>query len=513
MPRQLLPVQLPPGVVKGATPAATPGRWFDANLMRWNGGVMQPIGGWEAIVGAAFPAPVRELLTWRDNGGQRWAGCGLGNGEVWVFNFDTATKTRIDTPGSFVSTEPPGPPSGYGLGDYSAELYGTPRDTGTGLPPVNSSALLGDWWSFALFGQDLLVVSSNEGHLWRWSPTTPATPLAIVPGAPTGNRLVIVTEERHVVLAGAGSDPRRVQWSSQENPTDWTPTSTNTAGDLQINSEGMIMSVSHVAGGTLILTETDAHSLRYVGAPYVYGLQKVGESCGPVSPHAVASTVNVTAWMGPQGFFTWDGAPRTLPCDVQDWLFSIMNRDKAGSIFGVALPNFRELWWYFSDDSSTEPNRYVIWNYGENHWSVGRMTRTASDLVGITNLPIMAGLDGKLYLHEVGWLADNQPRLGEVYAESGDLTLGEGERTMHVVGLIPDIIRAGDAASYTLMGKWQPTGDEWTEGPFLYNTRGDGRIDCRFSARSVRVRIEANRDIDFAVGRPRLEIARAGGRR
>ncbi len=511
MPRQLLPAQLPPGVVKSATAASTPGRWFDANLMRWNGGVMQPIGGWASIPGAAFGAAVRRLLTWRDNSGQRWAACGLDNGQVWVFNFDTGISTRIDTAGSFLPLEPPGPPSGYGLGDYSADLYGTPRvDTGTLLA---GSALLGDWWSFALFGEDLLVVCSNEGSLWRWSPVTPSTMLAKVAGAPTGNRLVLVTEERHVVLAGAASDPRRVAWSSQENPSDWTPTSTNTAGDLQINSEGVIIAVSKVSGGVLILTETDAHALRYVGAPYIYGLQKVGESCGPVSPHAVASTVNVTAWMGPQGFFTWDGAPRVLACDVQDWLFSIMNRDVAGNIFGVALPNFRELWWFFADDSSLEPNRYVLWNYGENHWSVGRMSRSASDLVGITNMPIMAGLDGKLYLHEVGWLADSQPRLGTVYAESGDLTLGEGERTMHVTGLIPDIIRAGDAANYTLFGKWEPTQPEFVEGPLLYGTRGDGRIDCRFSARSVRLRVEAARDIDFAIGRPRIELSRAGGYR
>ncbi len=511
MPRQLLPVQLPPGVVKGATPAATPGRWFDANLMRWNGGVMQPIGGWEAIPGAAFPAAVRQLLTWRDNSGARWAACGLDNGALYTFNFDTGAMLRIDTPGTFLPMEPPGPPTGYGLGDFGKGLYGTPRvDTGT---LIKGSALLGDWWSFALFGEDLLVIASNEGSLWRWSPLTPTTKLAKVPGAPLGNRLVIVTEERHVVLCGAASDPRRVQWSSQENPSDWTPTTTNTAGDLQINSEGVIVCVAHVAGGTLILTETDAHFLRYVGAPYVYGIQKVGESCGPVSPHAVASTVNVTAWMGPQGFFTWDGAPRTLPCDVQDWLFSIMNRDTAGRIFGVALPNFRELWWFFADDSSTEPNRYVVWNYGENHWTVGRMTRSASDLVGITNLPIMAGLDGKLYLHEVGWLDDTQPRLANVYAESGDLTLGEGERVMHVSGLIPDVIRSGDAAAYVVFTKFQPTGPESMQGPFSFTTRRDGRIDCRFAARSVRLRIEAARDIDFAVGRPRIEVSRAGGYR
>jgi hypothetical protein len=281
---------------------------------------------------------------------------------------------------------------------------------------------------------------------------------------------------------------------------------------LQINSEGAVIAVASASGGTLILTETDAHLLRYVGPPYVYGLQRVGESCGPVSPHAIASTVNVTAWMGPQGFFVWDGAPRPLPCEVQDWLFSVMNRDSAGRIFGVALPNFRELWWMFCDDSSIEPNRYVIWNYAENHWSIGFLSRSASDLVGITNLPIMGGLDGKLYLHEVGWLADGQPRLSSVYAETGDITLGEGDRIAHVSGIIPDITRFGDAADYRFLGKWQPGGSEFPLGPYKFNTRADGRIDVRFAARSFRMRVEAARDVDFAVGRLRVELTQ-GGRR
>jgi hypothetical protein len=302
-----------------------------------------------------------------------------------------------------------------------------------------------------------------------------------------------------------------VQWCSQENLSDWAPTPTNTAGALQIASEGLTMCAAAVSGGTLILTETEAHLLRYVGPPYVYGLNKVGDGCGPVSPHAMASTVNVTAWQGAQGFFVWDGAPRALPCDVQDWAFATLNRDRAGWVFGVPLPNFRELWWFFADDSSLENNRYILWNYAENHWSIGRMSRTAADRVGVGQQPLMAG-DGKVWVHELGWLADGVTRVGDVFAESGDVTLGEGDRIMHVLGVIPDITRSGDAAEYRFITKPYPNGPESVVGPFDFDTRGDGRVDCRFSSRSVRLRVQGARDVDFGVGRMRLEVAQ-GGRR
>ena len=106
---------------------------------------------------------------------------------------------------------------GYGLADYGESTYGTARDA-SDIGVQDIAATMGDRWSMDTFGQDLLVVPTQDGKLYRWTPTTPAVLPVLVAAAPVNNRGVIVTDQRHVVLYGSGGDPRNVAWSDQENP-------------------------------------------------------------------------------------------------------------------------------------------------------------------------------------------------------------------------------------------------------------------------------------------------------
>ena len=186
-----------------------------------------PTGGNVALPNTTVADLPRDLLTWHDNTMTRWAAFGT-DSKLYAYNCDLQVLTDI-TPAGVGPLGAPGTADGYGLGDYGTDAYGTQRDA-SDIGPSDISSIQGDQWSLATFGEDLLVVPTQDGHLFRWSPLTPATLPVLVANAPVENRGVIVTDQRHVVLLGAGGDPRNIAWSDQENPDLWAPDVTNLAG-------------------------------------------------------------------------------------------------------------------------------------------------------------------------------------------------------------------------------------------------------------------------------------------
>ena len=515
MPR--VPQAPPPGIVRNATPEATPGRWWDCNLVRFRGGQIQPIGGNVAQPGSAVDDLPRDLLTWHDNNHVRWAAFGTDT-KLYVYRFDLQTLTDI-TPAGVAGLDPPGALVGYGLGDYGTDAYGTSRDAAD-IGPQDIAATMGDRWSMDTFGEDLLVVPTQDGHLFRWSPLTPTVAAALVTGAPDQNRGVIVTDQRHVVLYGSGGDPRMVAWSDQENPDVWIADVTNLAGNKMLVTQSYAMTAVKVADGILIFTGNDLHKMQYVGAPYAYGIVQIASGCGPISPRAVVSIGSFVAWPGTQGFWMYQGNVQPLPCDVQDWFYSLLNKQMVGRVFGSPNPAFSEIWIDWPDEGSIECNRYIAFNYSDaaHPWTIGVRTRTAADPSGTMDFPTVAGplgAGGSLFLEEFGWLNNGAERAatGEIYAESGNIYFSEGENRFHAKQLVFDATcSVDDMLGYRFFPREEPYDEASEFDTGLYSIVHGGLIDIRFSGRSVRMRMEAIKDGPFAVGRPRL-IVRAGGRR
>lgn len=533
MPRQ--PVAPPPGVARNATPEATPNRWFDCDNVRWRGGVLQPIGGNVLLPGTTVTDTPRDLLSWHDNTYNRWAAFGTDT-KLYAYNFSLQTLYDI-TPTGVGPLEQPGAPVGYGLADYGTSTYGTARDPAD-IGPQDIAAVMGDKWSLATFGQDLLVVPTQDGHLYVWDPTTPTVPATLVATAPIANRGVIVTDQRSVVLLGAGGDPRQIAWSDTESYTVWAPNVTNLAGSLQLVTQAYVMTALRVPQGILIFTSNDLHLMQYVGPPYAYGIIQIATNCGPISQRAPIAIGAFAAWPSQQSFWLYAGNAQPLFCDVQDWFYSMINRPMAGRIFGSPNPTFSELWWDYPDESSQENNRYICVNYNpqaptmggvystSRPWSIGTRQRTCGDFLGTMDFPVLGGVDpvagtGGLYLHEYGWLDNGNPRAsnGLIYAETGAITLGEGDKRYDVTQVVLDAVPEGIAPTtddpvfgFRFFAREQPhdIAGEYDTG--LYTVGHDGLMDVRFSGRSVRMRVEALNDGPLALGKPRLEM-RPGGRR
>lgn len=496
----LIPLNVPPGVVRNGTQfqVGTAGRWFDANLVRWSAGVMAPVGGWDKRDADAVSGARRDLYAWRDNAAGRRLAIGSNEG---LFVSAGGINVIDITPSGFA----PGRVDaiqgfGYGFGSYNVLSYGTVRpDPGGAFFEVAG-------WQFANWGENLIAMARHDGRIVEWT-LNASTPAEVITNAPVDNLGVFVTPERHLVALGAGGDPRRVEWSSQEDNTLWTPTATNTAGGFNLQTNGRIQAAINVRGQTLILTTEDVHVMNFVGSPFVYGRERVSGTGGVGSPRSLVSFRGGAAWLAEDGFYIFDGAVRKLPSDVEDFVLSDINEKQFSKVVGGDNKEFSELWWFYPQNDFQEPNRYVAWNYRDNHWTIGSLERTAFQTPGVFDKPILAATDGFVYDHEVGFSANGADIEDQRFAESGALDIGNGDRVMLATRLIPDEKTQGETQA-VFKTRFVPNGPEEVHGPFTLTDY----TDVRFTGRQVALRVEGAADRDWRVGVPRLE-AKEGGLR
>jgi hypothetical protein len=488
----LLPITLPPGIYRSGTEYSSKGRWYDANLVRFYNGTIQPHGGWRVKSMSAFTGKGRAMISWNENSITTWAAIGT-HSKLYAMGRD-GTLSDI-TPIGFVAGDADASlAAGYGGGPYGEEEYGTPRPDGTAIQPAGV-------WTLDLFGKYLLALQAKDGKLYEWQLNT-AVRAAAVSGAPSG-RACFVTEEGMAVVLAAGSVTRRVQWSDQRNNTIWTPTATNQAGDFDIETTGQMMLGKRANGTNLIWTDRDVHQMDYIGGTLVYGFRRLADRCGAISQNCVAVTDVATFWLGPSGFWTYNGYISPLPCEVLDYVFSDINTLQASKITSDVNSEFGEVTWRYCSSGSTEIDRSVTFNFREGHWAIGQDAR----LCGVDKQPFAYVLrcanDGYVYEHDVGtdWGG------AAPYLEGGPVEIGNGDTIAHVLRIVPDEKTIGDV-TVTFKTRNYPGDSESTQGPY---TMASPR-DVRFSARQARIRFDTARNTSWRVGTFRLDVREGGGR-
>jgi len=510
---QYIPLEFQPGLWKNGTLYQARGRWFDADLMRWSVGGLGPVGGWRTwgTGTTAVTGVPRTSLTWMDNRFRRWLAVGT-PAELYVY--DDAAQLFDITPTDFVAGRTNADPNtGYGNSTFGHSSYGTSRpDLGTPLPATI--------WSLDLWGEDLVGCTPDDGKVYQWDASV-GVPTAViaaqVANSPEYAIANIVTSERiHMVFGGTleavpvetDRDRRRVFWSDSEDNTDWTSTSTNLAGDQVLETKGDLLGAVKVRGQVLIFTTDDAHTATFVGLPYAYQFDRVGDNCGPVCINGVAVAGNTAYWMGrsAQGFFKYDGYVSTIACDVEDFIVTQMNESQASKVVAWHNTLFHEIVWFYPE--GVEIDSYVSYNYLEDHWSVGNLARTSTTSRGIFQLPILFDVDGNPYEHEVGGVYEDVDESVLIpYVESGPIQLGDGDRILSATSLIPDVTTLGDITT-TFYTRLYPTDSDTTHGP--YDMAAPTSV--RFTGRTVRMKCISDSANAWRLGVPRLEM-QPGGRR
>jgi hypothetical protein len=490
---ELLPLRIPPGVYRNGTEYQSKGRWSDSSLVRWFENTIRPVGGWRKRIASAVTGVPRGAIAWRDSAGDRWIGIGT-NSKLYVMN-ESGTLYDITPTGFVTGLATATTLTGYGNNVYGAFAYGVPRPELGSLTPAST-------WSLDTWGGFLVGCSSADGKLYEWDLNTSSDAVQIA-NSPEDCQGLLVTDERILFALGADGNARKIAWSDQEDNTNWTPSATTQAGDIELTTVGTIQCAKRIRGNILIFTDVDVHLSTYIGPPYIYSFERAGTGCGVISKNAVAVNDSACVWMSNSGFWVYDGFVKPLECDVGDYVFSNLNTQQNSKIYCVHNSAFGEVWWFYPSSSSNENDSYVVFNYREGHWAIGKINRTCGFDRGVFSTPVWLNSSGYIYDHEVGLDYESS----DVYAESGPVEIGDGKRVFSMTGLIPDEKTAGDVQA-RFSTKFYPNATEYNYGPYSMNSP----TSLRISGRQLAVRIEAARNADWRVGVVRLE-GKAGGLR
>ena len=392
-------------------------------------------------------------------------------------------------------------------------------------------------WSHDNFGEDLLLNPRDSG-IFYWdesngtgSAAVNLTTLANASDVPIIAKQVLVSDlDRHIIVFGANTlgtttqDPLLIRFGSQESLTDFTPTATNTAGDLRLSSGSTFVQAVETKQQILVFTDRSVFSMRFIGPPFTFGLQELSKNTTIMSPKSAIAIDDAVFWMGKDTFYIYAGQTQQIPCTVRERVFLDFNESQSDKVFAAANSQWGEIWWFYPSADSEETNKYVIYNYLEKTWCYGTLTRTAWHDRGIRQYPIAAG-SPHLFEHENGNDDDGSAMTASI--ESSQIDIGDGYQFTFIKQLIPDITFEGStsttgnpSANFTLQARKGP-------GSAYANTSGGSStrtattpveqftdlVNVRLRGRSFNMKLEStDQGVAWKLGTPRVDI-RPDGRR
>jgi hypothetical protein len=482
----MTPLELPPGVVTTPTKNSNSANWTETQLMRWIEGKIQPIGGWEELAySSMFASRVRAVHEWFGNDGTKYTAylC-----EQHCYVDIAGTLTDISpTP---AITPPYGDDifaGGFGDGLFGAGTFGTPRPDVQKTKAITPCYKLGNW------GEQLRAMTSADGRLLSWDPSTPATPLVPVTNAPTNNRTFEITPERFIILFGMGGDFRTFGWCDQEDDTNWNFADVaSKAGFYNVEPASPIIDATMTRDGAIFHTAVKTHLVRFVGLPFVYSYEEIADTTTPLSAASIAATAIGSIWFTENGFWQYKGAvvaPIECPVinlvnDNIDWTYA---RYEAAA---VNVSSFSELWFFYPSAGSRYNDKYVLYNYREGWWANGDMPRSCGFSSSYTTYPIMS--DGeKVYFHEKGNLYPGANTLP--FAETHVINIASGAGLYTMQQLLPDLDGSLDNLRFSFKYK-NDRSRGVTKQSDKKAVRDNGYVDIRVTGRDMRMVLESVSD-------------------
>jgi hypothetical protein len=465
-----------------------------------------------------------------------------------TFEITMSTNSAATTSGTgsaaidpYVEVGPTFQTAGYGWGTsaWSNETWGTERSIGgVTLDP--------GLWSLDNFGQ-ILVATIHNGKTFTWNAgaSSPRGNRAtIMTGAPTASRLTQVSDrDRHVFHFGTETtigdpttqDPMFIRFSNQEDFNTYQPTATNTAGTFRVDKGNVIVGAVSGKDYTLVLTDSSAYVIQYVGPPFTFSVKQVGTNCGLIGQHALSYSNGIVFWMsGEGGFFAYDGTVKAIPCSVEDFVFTTsgdnlgINYSAGQIIYSEHNSLYNEINWFYAKSGSDQIDRCVTYNFAEQCWTTSSLARSSYADQGVFDVPYatqynstatpnfsIQGITAKYgastyYAHEVGTDQVNSSGTTSIdaFIKSGDFDIsssksalgqatgvadfrGDGEFIMSMKRFIPDFkVLTGNSKVTLLLNDYpSDTASSSPLGPFTITSTTD-KVDTRARGRLLAIKIE-----------------------
>jgi len=357
------------------------------------------------------------------------------------------------------------------------------------------------------------------------------------------NNLTVSDISRFIIVFGTNDygstaiDPMLIRWSAQDDIYNWTPDPTNQAGFTRLSHGSEIVTTVQTRQEITVFTDSSVYSLQYLGPPFVWSAQLLGDNISIISPNAAVIASGIVYWMGVDKFYSYDGRVQTLNCDLRRFIFQDINLEQTAQVFSGTNEGFNEVWWFYPSGGSNLVDRYVIFNYAEKIWYYGTMARSAWLDSGLRDFPLAAVYDpttstGNLVNHEQG-LDNNETSTTvaiDAYISSSEFDIGDGHNFGFVWRVLPDLTfedsvnsptGAVPSVAMTLYGlansgsgvtstASQPVAKSST---YVITEQFTGQIYTRMRGRQMIFKISSNQiGTAWQLGAPRIDI-RPDGRR
>tara|TARA_B100001063_G_C16775140_1_gene564667 strand:- start:1452 stop:3359 length:1908 start_codon:yes stop_codon:yes gene_type:complete len=428
--------------------------------------------------------------------------------------------------------------TGWGAGTWGESTWGSTS------PLAFASQLR--LWSHDNYGEDLIINPRNGGiFFWdtsagvEWASNNNhnrAKALSDLAGAnlaPTVGLFTLVSQvDKHAIVLGvdpintAGTartgiiDPMLIAFSDQDNIVEWEPKTTNTAGALNLSEGSTIVGAVKSRQEILVWTDTSLYSMQFIGPPFTFGINLINKETGLIGPNAAVVTSKGVFWMAVDNFYVYTGTVQKVPCTVLSYVFDDINISEVYKFHAFLNEEFNEVGWFYTSKNGSEIDRYVSYNYEIGAWTYGVLSRTAWLDAGTEPYP-RATSSNYLYEHEFGYDDDGNP-MTNVFIESSDMDLDEGEQFSHISKLIPDVRFLNNAAgqiNFVLKTRNAP-GETLTTKSTSAVTSTAAKVDLRSRSRQAAFRFESdddasypgNSDTGWRLGNNRIEIKPDGKR-
>jgi len=305
----------------------------------------------------------------------------------------------------------------------------------------------------------IITLSGTQSGTHYLAPNgIPVSALGGASNVPTYANFVMVSDASRFTIAFGCSvygatdptiDPMLIRWTDQESVVNWTPAVTNQAGYLRLSHGSQILTAVQTRQEIVVFTDTSLYSLQYLGPPYVWGTQLLGDNVSIAGYNTAIIASGIVYWMGVDKFYKYDGRVSTLRCDLRQFIYSDINLDQQAQFFAGTNEGFNEVWWFYCTADSAVLDRYVVYNYVEDVWYYGSMGRTAWLDFGLTNYPLAATYSYNLVYHEYG-IDDNTTSTTlpiEAYITSSQYDIGDGHNFGFVWRIVPDLTFRGSSTT------------------------------------------------------------------
>jgi hypothetical protein len=354
------------------------------------------------------------------------------------------------------------------------------------------------------------------------------------------NTFTVSDASRFILVFGTNDigsttlDPMLIRWSDQDSLTTWYPAITNQAGSVRLSHGSKIVTTVQNRQEIVVLTDSSVYSLQYLGPPYVWSSQLLGDNISIAGPNAASLASGVVYWMGVDKFYKYDGRVQTLSCDLRQYVFEGINKSQFDQVFCSTNEGFNEVWWFYCSGNSTVVDRYVIFNYLENIWYYGTMGRTAWIDSGLNDYPIAATYSNNLVWHENGVNDCTDSVTGlpiSSYILSSEFDIDDGHNFGFVWRMLPDLKFDGSTAAspqviltlYPMQNSGSGYNSPLSVGGNAYATSTrtsvypieayTGQIYTRVRGRQMAFKIEGNQlGLQWQLGAPRIDIRNDGRR-